>query len=182
MTKVLDATIGGPAVPAKATDAAAMREVPVSLSLGGVEFVRAELRELTAGDILDAQEASEKVVQQRDGTLALIGSPARMGRELLRRRIACLYSAEGQRHQGPVSDVELSRMSPEDFKAVQDAADALDVLLALRAGEQAAARGRVSGGGAESAAGDPLPVSYGPVAGAGAEPAVVQAADPVARR
>jgi phage FluMu protein gp41 len=167
MTKLDDATIGGAALSATATDAAEMREVSIRLTLGGVEFTSAELRELTAGDILNAQESSEKVVQQRDGTLALVGSPARMGREILRRRVACLRGDGGQKHQGPLSLTELDRMSPEDFKAVQDAADAMDVMLALRAGAQAAARGRMAGGGGQSAESGPLPVSYGPAAGQG---------------
>jgi phage FluMu protein gp41 len=173
MSKLDDATIGGPALPAAVTETAEMRMVPIRLILGKVEYARAELRDLTAGDIMDAQEASEKVVQQRDGALALVGSPARMGRELLRRRIACLYGETGQKHHGPLAVAELDRMSPEDFKAVQDAADALDLLLALRAGTQAAARGRVPGGGGQSAESGPLPVSYGAITGQGDEPAPV---------
>jgi phage FluMu protein gp41 len=159
-----DATIGAAPQAARVENSAGVWSVFIALTLGGVEFIRAQLRELTAGDILAAQEASEKVVQQRDGSLALVGSPAAMGRELLCRRIAWLHSDDGTKHDGPLSTAELGRMSPEDLHALQQAADALDALLALRAGEKLAQRGRNAGGGAESDQGGPLPVSYGPVA------------------
>lgn len=159
--QVENATVGGPALTARTENAEDLKDVPLSLTLGEVEYVRARLRELTAGDILDAQEASEKVVQQRDGSLALVGSPAAMGRELLRRRVACLHGAGGERHLGPLSAAELGRMSPEDLHAVQTAADTLDMLAGMRAGEKIASRGRNAGGGGEAAQGGPLPVSYG---------------------
>jgi phage FluMu protein gp41 len=93
-----------------------------------------------------------------------------MGRELLRRRVACLYGEAGEKHNGPLSADELGMMTPESLGALQNAADAMDVLLALRAGEKIEARGRVSGGGGKPAQSGPLPVSYGPVAPGSAEP------------
>jgi len=167
----VDATIGAAPLSARAEDAADAREVSIEFTLGGVVFTRAELRDLTAGDVLEAQEASEKVVQKQDGSLALVGSPAAMGRELLCRRIALLRSEDGQKHNGPLSAAELGRMSPDDLYTLQNAADALDVIMALRAGERLQARGRNDGGGQKSAQSGPLLVSYGPVADGGAGPA-----------
>ena len=56
------------------------------VTIGTVLYTEAELRELTARDLIDAQEASEKVVRSRDA-VTLVSSPARMGIELLRRQV-----------------------------------------------------------------------------------------------
>ena len=53
----------------------------------------------------------------KDG-LALIASPARLSRELLRRQVKCL-TEDGQTHNGPLSLEELGRMSLRDMSALQ---------------------------------------------------------------
>lgn len=117
-----------------------------SLTVGGIAYTEATLRDLTARDLLDAQEASERVTVS-GGTVTLVSSPARMGIELLRRQIARLTDGSAVYH-GPLSREELGRLSIPDLKTVQQAADALDVITALRAGEAAEGRGRNTGGDA----------------------------------
>lgn len=65
------------------------------ITLGETTYVRATLRQLTAGDILEAQEEAERLVYAKDGTLSLVMSPARMGREALRRQVARLEGESG---------------------------------------------------------------------------------------
>lgn len=118
------------------------------LPAGSIVYHEVTLRELTAKDLLDAQDESERVVTT-GGTVALVSSPARMGVELLRRQIARLTENDAT-HNGPLSRDELGRLSMRDLTALQQATDALDVLAALRTGEAAQGRGRNPGGDARS--------------------------------
>ncbi|EJI0962862.1 TPA: hypothetical protein LZR68_005262, partial [Escherichia coli] len=52
------------------------------------------LRELTAGDLIDAQAAAEKLVMSKEGPV-LVSSPSRMGLEMLRRQIASVGCIKG---------------------------------------------------------------------------------------
>ena len=69
------------------------------VTIGTVLYTEAELRELTARDLIDAQEASEKVVRSRDA-VTLVSSPARMGIELLRRQAADGLDLFSSLHEG----------------------------------------------------------------------------------
>lgn len=102
------------------------------------------LRPLTARDLLEAQDAAEKVVTTKDG-LALIASPARLSQELLRRQVKCL-TEDGRTHNGPLGLEELGRLSLRDIAAVQAGAENMDAADALRVGEGMDRRGRNSGG------------------------------------
>ena len=75
-------------------------ELKDGLAVGGVTYHTLFLRPLTARDLLEAQDAAEKVVTTKDG-LALIASPARLSQELLRRQVKCL-TEDGRTHNGPL--------------------------------------------------------------------------------
>ncbi len=92
-------------------------------------------RELSAGDIIDAQLASERVVETRNGP-QLVSSPTQMGVELLRRRIA-----QVGRIKGPLSPALLKQLSPVDFERVSIASELKDTAIAA---SLAAQGGRVA--------------------------------------
>ena len=121
------------------------------LELGRTRYARAVLRPLSAGDILVAQEEAERLVYAKDGTLSLVMSPARMGREALRRQIAKLEAEDGQQYDGPLSVEELARLSSRDLAAVQTGAELLDA-AAARSAEALRDRGRSAAGHGDSAA------------------------------
>lgn len=119
-------------------------ELKDGLAVGSVTYHTLLLRPLSARDLLESQDAAEKVVTTKDG-LALIASPARLSRELLRRQVKCL-TEDGQTHNGPLSLEELGRMSLRDMSALQAGAENMDAADALRAGEGMDRRGRNAGG------------------------------------
>ena len=114
------------------------------LSLGTVTYTGVLLRDLTARDVLDAQADAERVVRSGEKVL-LVGSPARMGAELLRRQIKSLEGGDAP-YQGPLSLDELGRLSVRDLDRLQAAVDALDVYASLPHTEAVTARGRDAGG------------------------------------
>ena len=113
------------------------------VTIGTVLYTEAELRELTARDLIDAHE---KVVRSRDA-VTLVSSPARMGIELLRRQVKRLRGGDST-HNGPLSVEELGRLSIADFERLRLAADGLDLLSSLHEGESLESRGRDAGGDA----------------------------------
>jgi phage FluMu protein gp41 len=92
-------------------------------------------RELTAGDIIDAQLASERVVETRSGP-QLVSSPSQMGLEMLRRQIAKVGVING-----PLSLLMLKKLSQRDFHRVSLATDLRDV---AQAASMTPERGRVA--------------------------------------
>jgi phage FluMu protein gp41 len=105
------------------------------ITIGDTVHTEAELREYTAGDIIDACDAAEKLVPGENGPM-LVASPSRVDAELLCRQIVRLGS-----HKGPLTLAELRRLSGRDLALLQGAASALD-----SGGMQAAQqRGRSSG-------------------------------------
>ena len=92
-------------------------------------------RELTAGDIIDAQMASERVVETKAGP-QLVSSPSQMGLEMLRRQIATVGAIKG-----PLSLILLKKMSQRDFHRVSLATDLRDV---AQAAAMTPERGRVA--------------------------------------
>lgn len=68
------------------------------------------LRELTAGDMIDAQAAAEKLVMSKEGPV-LVSSPSRMGLEMLRRQIASVGCIKG-----PLSMALIRKLSVDDFQ------------------------------------------------------------------
>ncbi|WP_419057171.1 hypothetical protein [Kluyvera georgiana] len=94
-----------------------------------------KFRELTAGDIIDAQMASERVVETKAGP-QLVSSPSQMGLEMLRRQIATVGVIKG-----PLSLILLKKMSQRDFHRVSLATDLRDV---AQAAAMTPDRGRVA--------------------------------------
>lgn len=106
------------------------------LTIGEKKHTAAELREYTAGDLIDAVDAGEKLVPMPDGP-ALVVSPSRVDLELLCRQIVRIGE-----HKGPLSLSELRRLSGRDLAALQSVAKQLDAGASISASAQ---RGRVDG-------------------------------------
>ena len=110
------------------------------LRVGESVLREAELRELTAGDILDAQDSAEKLVQTAAGP-QLVASPARVGVELLRRQIVRI-GADRDAVAGPISLGEIRKLHPDDLELLQRTAAQLDAATAAETGHSVAKRGR----------------------------------------
>lgn len=157
MPTITDARVSHPVKGATHNPAALCRvDLDHGLTLGSATYRVAHLRQLAAGDVFDAQEAAERVVETRTG-LALVLSPSAFGRELLGRQVDRLEGEDGQIHNGPLSRAELARMNPADLERLQARADSLDAVAALSLAEGADARGRADqgGGGADHGHGFP---------------------------
>lgn len=73
------------------------------------------IKELTAGDMMDAEMASERVVETVKGP-SLVRSPSRMTYEMMRRAVVSLGPI-----QGPISLAELGKLTPTDFELLNAA-------------------------------------------------------------
>lgn len=94
-----------------------------------------ELRPLTAGDIIDAEAASERMVMTPKGP-ALLSSPSRMGFELLRRSVGRIGKING-----PLPMELLKTLHQADIELLLDKAE-LQRSAALATAGQAADEGR----------------------------------------
>ena len=129
------------------------------LTLGSVTYKIVVLRQLTAGDVQEASEAAERLVATLTGDLALVSSPARMGREMLRRQVARLEDDKGGKFDGPLEPEDMARLTVTDLRALQMGVAILDAHVE-KAVEGMAKRGRPDAGSAApadagSAAGQP---------------------------
>ena len=97
-------------------------KVPLNtgLTIGDEIHKEAVIREVTAGDLIDATDDSEKVVLTADG-YALLVSNTLAGLHTLRRQIVSVGS-----HPGPLTLGELRLLSGKDLNLLQDAAEKLD--------------------------------------------------------
>jgi phage FluMu protein gp41 len=127
------------------TDGLERVPLPKGVALGGVTYATAVLRALTFADIMEANEAAEKVVLTKDGA-ALVSSPALIGRETLRRQIARLEGPVGQKHDGPLSVAELGLFHPLDVEAIHAGLDRMDKVDALKIAGGLEERGRTHAG------------------------------------
>ncbi len=101
------------------------------LRLGDAIHKEAELRELTAGDILDATEDSEKIVQTKNGA-QVVQSPTLVGAHLMRRQILRIGGING-----PLTLAQLRKLSGRDFQLISAMIDGIDDIAS-----KAAERGR----------------------------------------
>lgn len=99
-----------------------------------------ELQHLTTAQLLDAEEAAEKVSYTLDGRPVLTSSPFRFGLEVTRRRIKSIGQING-----PLSRELLGMLSPEDYEAINTAIREMDMAAARSVqAEEMAERGRLS--------------------------------------
>ena len=116
-------------------------ELTTPVMIGAEECRVVTLREVSAGDVIEAQEEAEKLVMTLDGP-QLLASPSLVGLGVLRRQVVKI----GENIDGPVDVATLKRLSVTDLNALQDAADAMDrTLEAEVAKAQLAKRGRTDG-------------------------------------
>jgi phage FluMu protein gp41 len=106
------------------------------LTIGNDKHTEAEIREFTAGDIMDASAAAEKIVPTESGPV-FVTSPTLMDMQLLCRQIVRIGE-----HRGPLLLAELRMISGYDLAKIQMAAAALDA----GAAKEAATRGRLDNG------------------------------------
>lgn len=121
--------------------------VTVTLTHGikvGDDILRdAVLRELTAGDLIDAQFEAERLVETKDGPQLVVSAVA-MGLAVLRRQVVSVGDLKG-----PLSISDLKKLSTADLGTLQHAADQFDaVFIGQLAGGAVAGRGRDEGVGA----------------------------------
>lgn len=102
------------------------------LVIGDTHHTEAVLREITARDLIEAAEESEKVVLTPDG-YDLVASPALVATNTLRRQIVRIGE-----HKGPLTLEELKRFSATDLSLLQEEAKKLDAM----AMKEIAKRGR----------------------------------------
>jgi len=100
------------------------------------------LREVIAGDVIEAQEESEKLVMvpTEKGQLQpeLIPSPTLVGINVLRRQIVSIGNAKG-----PFDVYEIKKLHPVDLSLLQEKADELDsAVVAENSGQGVKNRGR----------------------------------------
>lgn len=93
------------------------------------------LKELSSGDLIDAQMAAEKIVIQ-DGVAVAYTSDVIFGLEMLVRQVEFIGS-----FQGPLQIKELRKLSPGDLNELQKQTSLLDKML-MKEFEQ---RGRPKG-------------------------------------
>jgi len=122
-----------------------MAEVKVELHKGLVSgektHTSAVIRELTAGDIFDAQSEAERVIQTPEGP-QLVASPSAVGIHTLRRQIVRIGDIEG-----PLSMGELRKLSPVDLERLQsESIDLEQAVMASVASREVAQRGRADTG------------------------------------
>lgn len=90
------------------------------LTIGETVHKEALLREVTAGDLIDATEESEKVVLTPDGYQLLVSNTL-VGLNTLRRQIVSIGD-----HPGPLTISELGHLSGKDMNLLQQQAEILD--------------------------------------------------------
>lgn len=105
------------------------------LTIGDITHKKAELCEYSAGDLIDACKAAEKVIPTERGPV-IAASPIRTDMELLCRQVVRIGD-----HQGPLSMAELRKLSGNDLALLQYAASNLE----SGAAQAAELRGRISG-------------------------------------
>lgn len=90
------------------------------LILGDVPQKEFRLKSPTAGDIIEAQEASEKPVYTNDG-YQMVSSPALMGAELLCRQVLSIGEIKG-----PLELHQLKLLSVDDLSILNSSAERLE--------------------------------------------------------
>lgn len=80
-----------------------------------------KLRDLTTGDLIDAEMASERLMLDKQGNPVLVVSQTLFGYELLRRQIASVGKL-----QGPISLAQLRSLTPGDLALINAAIETVE--------------------------------------------------------
>ncbi|NVF15012.1 phage tail assembly protein [Vreelandella maris] len=110
------------------------------LKIGEAVCKDAKLREATAGDVLDAQEAAERLMMvptQNGIEPMLVVSPSRVGVEVLRRQIVSIGDVSG-----PLDLKLMHRLHPEDLNLLLAKSEQLDGAAVAQTQEGTTQRGR----------------------------------------
>lgn len=91
------------------------------LTIGETIHKEAVIREVTAGDLIDATDDSEKLVLTPEGSYTLIASPTLVGVHTLRRQIVSIGT-----HPGPLTLSEIKLLSGKDLELLQQKAEELE--------------------------------------------------------
>lgn len=92
------------------------------LRVGEKTHIDAEIREASVGDMLDAAEESERLVNTPDG-YQLLASPTLVGVNVLRRQIVAIGD-----HPGPLTLGEIKKLDPSDLNLLQAEAQRLEAV------------------------------------------------------
>ncbi|APB78614.1 TPA: phage tail assembly protein [Pasteurella multocida] len=111
------------------------------LMFGDEPQTEVTLRELTTGDLLDAEVAAERMVMSPDGVPVLVKSPALFGYEILRRQIASIGKING-----PISLKMLHSLTSEDLNRISVFAETWEATKATQVVE----RGRLDAADTET--------------------------------
>lgn len=98
------------------------------LKIGESIHFDVELRELTAGDIIDAEEDAEKLVNAGSPSApnyVLVRSDIRASMAILRRQIRRIGDING-----PINEREIRKLHPDDLFIIQRHAEAMDKAIA----------------------------------------------------
>jgi phage FluMu protein gp41 len=90
------------------------------IKIGEAVYIAAEIREASAGDLIDAADESEKLIATPDG-YQLLASPTLVGLNTLRRQIVCIGD-----YKGPLTLSELKKLSAADLSLLQEKALTLE--------------------------------------------------------
>lgn len=101
------------------------------LKVGDQIHKEVELRELTAGDMLDAEAEIEELVLTENGTVTYKTSPVKLSHELLRRSIAKLGSLPM-----PLSQAEFRLLTRTDLIILQTNARKIDQAMVEKISER----------------------------------------------
>lgn len=110
------------------------------LKIGEIVCKDVVLREATAGDVLDAQEAAERLMMvptQNGVEPMLVVSPSRVGVEVLRRQIVSIGDVSG-----PLDLKLMHKLHPEDLNLLLAKSEQLDGAAVAQTQEGVAQRGR----------------------------------------
>ncbi len=105
-------------------------KLTTGLKVGDKPQITAILRQLTTGDLIDANKESEKVIATPTG-YTLLTSNAELGVNILRRQIVKIGEIEG-----PITLETFRKLSTEDFEILQQAAENLDEAILAKAKER----------------------------------------------
>lgn len=115
------------------------------LAIGEDTHKEVVLREPTAGDILDAQEASERLMMvptpEGGQEPMLISSPSRSSMEVLRRQIVSIGDISG-----PLDEKLLRKLDPEDLDMLLAVTGNFDAGGSNQVQKEVVQRGRDEGG------------------------------------